>query len=94
MGHRLPIPPENPHTFVEVLDATLQKLNPYYADLRRGEILTRPVVYTIPLAQFYGVLSDLGKFGGQNKPPHLKSDRSLLDRLLPLAKPLLQAPVS
>lgn len=87
-------PPENPHTFVEVLDATLQKLNPYYADLRRGEILTRPLVYAIPLVQFYGVLSDLGKFGGQNKPPHLKSDRSLLDRLLPLAKPLLQAPVS
>ncbi len=82
------VPPADTQTFVITLDETLQKLNPYYADLRRGKILTAPSVYTLPLSQFYAVLSDLGKFGGQNKPPHLKSDRSLLDKLLPFAEPL------
>lgn len=81
-------PPANAENFVTILDETLQKLNPYYADLRRGSILSRPQVHTISLSQFYAVLSDMGKFGGQNKPPHLKSDRSLLDKLLPFARPL------
>ncbi len=81
-------PPANTENFITILDETLQKLNPYYADLRRGSILNRPQVHTISLSQFYAVLSDMGKFGGQNKPPHLKSDRSLLDKLLPFARPL------
>jgi len=81
-------PPADAEIFVTTLDETLQKLNPYYADLRRGSILSRPRVHTISLSQFYAVLSDMGKFGGQNKPPHLKSDRSLLDKLLPFARPL------
>ncbi len=84
------VPPIEPDTFVTTLDQTLRALNPYYADLRRGKILALPQVHTLPLTQFYAVLSDLGKFGGQNKPPHLKSDRSLLDRLLPFARPLRQ----
>jgi hypothetical protein len=81
-------PPKDAQTFLAILDTTLQKLNPYYADLRRGEILHQPLLHTLPPETFYAVLADLGKLGGQNKPPHLKSDRSLLDRLLPHAQPL------
>ena len=81
-------PPKDPQTFITVLDTTLQQLNPYYADLRRGQILHQPLVYILPPQAFYGVLANLGKLGGQNKPPHLKSDRTLLDQLLPHAHPL------
>ncbi len=80
--------PQDTDQFVEVLDETLQKLNPYYADLRRGAILDRPAVYTLSVEAFYGALAYLGKLGGQNKPPHLRSDRAFLQQLLPHTKSL------
>jgi hypothetical protein len=80
--------PQDTDQFVEVLDETLQKLNPYYADLRRGAILDRPAVYTLSVEAFYGALAHLGKLGGQNKPPHLRSDRAFLQQLLPHTKSL------
>lgn len=72
--------------FRQVLDETLRRLNPYYDDLRRGDILAPPRLYRLPVGSGYALFAQLGKLGGQNKFPHLKSDRSLLDALLPHAE--------
>lgn len=81
-------PPVSWSLFVEVLDQTLRYLNPYYDDLRRGEILGKPQVYLLPVGAGYAWMESTGRLGGQNKFPHLRSDRLLLDALLPQALPL------
>lgn len=78
--------PENWETFRQVVDEKLRRLNPYYEDLRRGGILAAPRLYRLPVGMGYALLAQQGKLGGQNKFPHLKSDRSLLDALLPHAE--------
>lgn len=77
--------PSSIEAFQKALDQELARLNPYYADLRKGAILGPPALYSLAPDTFYQVLASLGKVGGQNKPPHLKSDRSLLELLLPHA---------
>lgn len=74
--------------FIEVLDTTLRQLNPYYEDLRKGDILGPPRLYRLPPGAGYAYFQQIGKLGGQNKFPHLKSDRSLIEALLPLAEPI------
>lgn len=84
--------PECWRKFREVLDKTLRQLNPYYDDLRRGEILSAPRLYRIPIGAGYQWMEAQGKLGGQNKYPHLRSDRLLLDALMPLASPIEVSP--
>ncbi|MCX7606937.1 MAG: GH3 auxin-responsive promoter family protein [Bacteroidia bacterium] len=72
--------------FIETIDTTLRQLNPYYDDLRKGGILDTPRLYKIPPGSGYAYLLRQGKLGGQNKFPHLRSDRTLLDALLPNAQ--------
>ncbi|MCS7153191.1 MAG: GH3 auxin-responsive promoter family protein [Bacteroidia bacterium] len=78
--------PDSWAKFQQVLDETLQQLNPYYADLRRGDILARPRLYRLPPGAGYAYMESQGRLGGQNKFPHLRSDRVLLDALLPQAE--------
>lgn len=78
--------PSDWSTFRQVLDETLRRLNPYYEDLRRAEILAAPRLYRLPVGSGYALFAQLGKLGGQNKFPHLKSDRSLIEALLPKAE--------
>lgn len=74
--------PDSWDRFRQVLDETLQELNPYYADLRRGDILAAPRLYRLPVGAGYSYMEAQGRLGGQNKFPHLRSDRSLLEALL------------
>ncbi|MEN3041366.1 MAG: GH3 auxin-responsive promoter family protein [Bacteroidia bacterium] len=80
--------PSSWEAFRQVLDETLQRLNPYYADLRRGEILAAPRLYLLPVGAGYAYMQAQGRLGGQNKFPHLRSDRELIEALLPYAQPL------
>lgn len=80
-------------SFRQVLDETLQRLNPYYADLRRGDILAPPRLYRLPVGAGYAYMERQGKLGGQNKFPHLRSDRTLIEALLPQSMPINTAPV-
>lgn len=84
--------PTSWQAFLEVLDQTLRQLNPYYDDLRRGAILEAPRLYRLPVGAGYAYLARIGKLGGQHKFPHLRSDRWLLEALLPEAE-LLSIPV-
>ncbi|MCS7162836.1 MAG: GH3 auxin-responsive promoter family protein [Bacteroidia bacterium] len=81
-------PPKDWGAFIEILDRTLRQLNPYYEDLRRGEILGAPRVYVLPIGAGYSWMEKEGRLGGQNKFPHLRSDRRLLEALLPQATPI------
>ncbi len=69
--------PENPETFISELDRTLQTLNPYYKDLRQGNILTLPDVFVLKPNATKEYMKHIGKLGGQNKFPHLKNDASI-----------------
>lgn len=82
-------PPADWGVFLKTLDETLRRHNPYYDDLRKGGILAEPRLYRLPVGTGYAYMQVQGKLGGQNKFPHLKSDRSLIDALLPEAEPLL-----
>lgn len=85
--------PDDWEKFKQVLDETLQQSNPYYADLRRGEILGAPRLYRLPVGTSYAYMEKQGKLGGQNKFPHLRSDRTLLDALLPAASEVPSPPL-
>ncbi|GIV25089.1 MAG: hypothetical protein KatS3mg026_0781 [Bacteroidia bacterium] len=80
--------PTSWQAFLIVLDQTLRQINPYYEDLRRGAILDAPRLYRLPVGASYAYLAKAGKLGGQHKFPHLRSDRTLLEALLPEAEPL------
>lgn len=71
--------PQNWSLFEQILDETLQKLNPYYEDLRKGEILTRARVIPLKKDAPRAYMKHVGKLGGQNKFPHLKNDRTIAD---------------
>lgn len=80
--------PDSWDRFRQVLDETLQQLNPYYADLRKGDILAAPRLYRLPIGAGYAYMETQGRLGGQNKFPHLRSDRSLIEALLPQTAPI------
>jgi hypothetical protein len=74
--------PRDFDAFSRDVDHELQKLNIYYDDLIRGNIL-RPLVIT-PLRKdaFREYMKAKGKLGGQNKVPRLSNDRALADELV------------
>lgn len=74
--------PTNLATFAEVLDASLQLQNSYYADLRVGNILREAVVHSLPADALSEYMRSVGKLGGQNKLPNLLNDRTIADQLL------------
>lgn len=76
-------PPEDPLIFIQVLDLALQKQNPYYADLRKAEMLKMPALYFLPVGSCYRYMESQGKLGGQNKFPHLRNDREIVKHLIP-----------
>ena len=59
----------------------MQKRNPYYKDLREGNILKELVVSRIKLNGFNAYMKSMGKLGGQNKLPRLSNDRKLADAM-------------
>lgn len=67
--------------FSEAIDKKMQTLNPYYFDLRDGNILKEVVVNSLPKDSFNNYMKSKGKLGGQNKIPRLANDRKIADYL-------------
>lgn len=61
----------------EFLDEKLRSQNSYYDDLRRGNILRLSQIYQVQTGAFRDYMKSLGKLGGQNKLPRLKSERDI-----------------
>jgi hypothetical protein len=76
------VQPANMHTFVSVLDKTLQALNSDYEAKRfKNLILGAPVISNVPKGTFYKWMKMKGKLGGQHKVPRLFNDRTYVDEI-------------
>ncbi len=74
-------PPHDMEQFEEELDVSLRKQNPYYDDLRKGNILRRLLVRQLQINSSREYMKSVGKLGGQNKFPRLSNDRKIAEFL-------------
>ncbi|MFC5272243.1 GH3 auxin-responsive promoter family protein [Adhaeribacter terreus] len=74
--------PANMPAFERTLNTELCKLNSYYDDLIKGNVLSQLRVTALPEAAFQDYMRSQGKLGGQNKVPRLSNDRNLAEGLL------------
>ena len=73
--------PDDMERFTRILDETLQQRNPYYLDLRAGNILKPAQIRPIKPGASREYMKSVGKLGGQNKFPRLSNDRKIADVL-------------
>ena len=78
--------PADLEVFREALDQALRARNPYYEDLRAGNILRRAEVRMLEPQACRAYMKAIGKLGGQNKFPRLSNDRHIADALYPYVK--------
>ena len=69
--------PKNMESIVETLEAEMQRQNPYYLDLLKGNVLRALQITTVKPGSFTAYMKHVGRLGGQNKPPRLANDRSV-----------------
>ena len=74
--------PINLNDIAVEMDLHLQKLNIYYADLRKGNILNNLRIIPVKENGFSNYMKAIGKLGGQNKLPRLSNDRFIADFLI------------
>lgn len=63
------------------LDEKLCKLNSYYDDLIRGNILRTLKITPLKADAFQSYMKSIGKLGGQNKVPRLANDRRVAEAI-------------
>jgi len=73
--------PDDFDTFIHHLDQAMRKQNPYYEDLRSGNILKMLEVRKLKLNASRAYMKAQGKLGGQNKFPRLSNDRTVANFL-------------
>lgn len=73
--------PADLDTFTRTLDQAVREQNPYYDDLRAGNILREAIVRPLSVNASRAYMKDQGKLGGQNKFPRLSNDRKIADAL-------------
>lgn len=74
--------PADTNQFAHDLDQEMIKLNIYYLDLIKGNILRPLVLTTVPAGGFIDGMKKNGKLGGQNKVPRLSNDRTFVSSTL------------
>ena len=77
------IEPADFQEFTELLDNEVRNQNPYYEDLRAGNILSIAKVRKIQPNASREYMKSIGKLGGQNKFPRLSNTREIADALYP-----------
>jgi hypothetical protein len=75
-------PPRDADAFSVELDDALRRLNVYYDDLIKGNILRKLRVRSMRKNAFIDYMKSLGKLGGQNKVPRLSNDRKIANDLV------------
>lgn len=73
--------PQDMEKFRDVLDTEMRKLNPYYEDLRAGNILKIAQIRRLESNACREYMKSIGKLGGQNKFPRLSNERKIADAL-------------
>ncbi len=79
-------PPDDLARFAAALDSALARRNPYYRDLREGNILRPAALVVLQTDACRNYMKSVGKLGGQNKFPRLTNDRKLAEALKPYVK--------
>jgi len=74
--------PKDLNQFAHDLDQEMIKLNIYYLDLIKGNILKPLVVTVVGVGGFIEGMKKNGKLGGQNKVPRLSNDRTFVSNTL------------
>jgi hypothetical protein len=74
-------PPEDLVAFAADLDQAMCRLNPYYDDLIKGNILNHLCVRPLVPDAFKDYMRTTGKLGGQNKVIRLSNNRIVVDAL-------------
>ena len=74
--------PEDILLFSKYLDKKMQEQNIYYKDLINSGVIGQLKIYCVKKGGFNEYMKSIGKFGGQNKCPHLSNDRNIGDFLL------------
>ncbi len=78
-------PPENPESFIRMLDTRLREINSDYDAKRHKDMaLQMPRVHFCPQGTFLKWLHKNNKLGGQHKVPRLSNERKLLEEILEL----------
>ncbi len=75
--------PNDIRAFEKELNSQLCKLNSYYDDLIKGNILKNLVIFQLEQDAFRKYMKLNGKLGGQNKVPRLSNDRIFAEGLIP-----------
>ena len=74
--------PDNLFDFETTLNSALKKQNIYYCDLINSKVIRSLRVFVVKRGGFDAYMKSIGKFGGQNKCPHLLNDRRIANFLL------------
>ena len=74
--------PENLVEFKKLLNLNMEKQNPYYKDLVNSGVIKPLRLNIVRSGGFSEYMKSIGKFGGQNKCPHLSNNRSVGNFLL------------
>ncbi len=74
--------PSDLGAFANELDQSMQRLNVYYEDLIKGNILSPLKITEIAKDGFLSYMRKAGKLGGQNKVARLSNDRKLVEALI------------
>ena len=75
------IKPENVILFEETLNLELERQNIYYKDLVDSGVIGPLKVFCVKSGGFNQYMKSIGKFGGQNKCPHLSNSSEIGDFL-------------
>ena len=74
--------PDNLSKFKKALGEIMKDQNVYYRDLVDSGVISSLKIFVVKSGGFNAYMKSIGKFGGQNKCPHLSSERTIGDFLL------------
>ena len=74
--------PDNLSKFEKTLNTVMKEQNPYYKDLVASKVISPLNLFVVKSGGFNAYMKSIGKFGGQNKCPHLSNERDIGDFLL------------
>ena len=69
--------PNKVEAFELMLNKEMEKQNPYYKDLIHSGVIGRLELYCVKRGGFNSYMKSIGKFGGQNKCPHLSNNNKI-----------------
>ncbi len=73
--------PDNLSKFEKTLNTVMKEQNPYYKDLVGSKVIGPLKLFVVKSGGFNAYMKSIGKFGGQNKCPHLSNERKIADFL-------------